>query len=88
MVSPLNVHCLTSQLTLSPPLLSTQGGAMAIAFAERFPALVRSLFLIAPAGLPSEQPLAARLLTMPAIGGMLFALAGKASLIKHVENGR
>jgi len=63
------------------------GGGLAVAFADRFPELVASLFLLAPSGLPFEKPITARLVALPGLGEILFAVAGKTSLIKHVDDG-
>lgn len=66
----------------------SMGGAVAVAFGQRFPNQVQSLFLIAPAGLPAPMPWTARMLSVPGVGDLLFSMAGKASLMKHVEDGK
>lgn len=63
------------------------GGAVVTGFADRFPKQVASLVLIAPSGLPVERPLTARLLSVPGMGEIMFSMAGKQSLMKHISEG-
>ena len=64
------------------------GGAVVVAFADRFPRQTASLTLVAPSGLPVELPMTARLLSLPGMGEILFNVGGRQSLMKHVTDGR
>lgn len=65
----------------------SMGGAIATSFAARHPHIVQQLVLIAPAGLPQDLPMSARLVAMPVLGDMLFMMAARSSMMKHVQNG-
>eukprot|EP00056_Hartaetosiga_gracilis_P014525 m.240784 g.240784 ORF g.240784 m.240784 type:complete len:310 (+) comp16030_c0_seq1:57-986(+) len=79
----------TNGLSTKPVTLIgySMGGAIAPGFARLHPSFVERLILLAPAGLPVSVPLTARLVTAPLIGNMLFYMAGKSSLLKHIGGG-
>ncbi|MBN1249977.1 MAG: alpha/beta fold hydrolase [Anaerolineae bacterium] len=55
----------------------SMGGAIAVGFTDRHPALVRRLALIDPAGFPMPGSLATSVLRLPVLGELLLATAGK-----------
>ncbi|KAI8839587.1 Alpha/Beta hydrolase protein [Chytridium lagenaria] len=58
------------------------GGAIAVAFAAKFPEKVHKLALIAPAGLMKKLPIGGRLFALPVIGKFLAHTIGKPLLVK------
>ncbi|KAJ3098839.1 hypothetical protein HDU97_003702 [Phlyctochytrium planicorne] len=58
------------------------GGAIAVAFAARYPEKVQRLALIAPAGLMKSLPIGGRLFALPVIGKLLIHSVGRQMLVK------
>ena len=54
----------------------SMGGAIAVAFTDRYPDRVRRLCLVDPAGLPMKMPLIGRLVQALVLGDILFGLFG------------
>lgn len=55
----------------------SMGGAIAVGFADRYPAVVRRLALIAPAGYQVEPPRGTRWLRTPLLGELLMGMLGR-----------
>ena len=64
----------------------SMGGAIAVGFTDRYPAKVRKLGLIDPAGLPVTSSLAKRLVQAPVIGEWLMDLLGERILVAGIPN--
>ncbi|KAJ3210725.1 hypothetical protein HDU67_005054 [Dinochytrium kinnereticum] len=58
------------------------GGAIAVAFAARFPERVGRLALVAPAGLMKRLPIAGRVFAIPVIGKLLIHSFGRRLLVQ------
>jgi pimeloyl-ACP methyl ester carboxylesterase len=59
----------------------SMGGAVAVGFADRYPARVAKLALIAPAGVPSRIPLLVRLVCRKGLGEIVYDLVGARVLL-------
>ena len=64
----------------------SMGGAVSTGFVAAYPQLVRSLSLVAPAGMPVHRPLLARLATLPVLGDALMPVLGERTLLKHIDS--
>jgi pimeloyl-ACP methyl ester carboxylesterase len=64
----------------------SMGGAVAVGFTDRYPARVRKLGLIDPAGLPMPRSFSKRLLLAPLVGEWLMNLWGDRILVSDIPN--
>lgn len=81
------LHDLVDGLALQGPLNLvglSMGGIIAADFTARFPARVRSLALLDPAGFPLGFSPALTLITIPLLGELLFNLIGNGTLLKNL----
>ena len=79
----------TGGLTTQPFALVgySMGGGIASGFAARFPHLVRSLVMMAPAGAAIPIPLDAQFATLPLVGEAVFNIIGLQVSKSHIPNG-
>ena len=64
----------------------SMGGAIAVIFAARHPALVKKLVLIGPAGYPVHIPLIGRIARAPIVGDYLTQVLGNRVMVKKARN--
>lgn len=65
----------------------SMGGAISTYFANRHSENIKSLTLMAPAGLPMKLPLTSQLVKMPLLGDWLMKRIGPGNLLKNFRKG-
>lgn len=65
----------------------SMGGAISTYFANRHPERIKSLTLMAPAGLPMKLPLTSELAKLPLLGDVLMQAIGKKTLLENFKKG-
>jgi len=66
----------------------SMGGAVAVEFIGRHSQMVDKLILVAPAAVPANLPLAAKVITMPYLGWTLYAMLGKKMMLQKLRTDR